>query len=79
MCKKTHKRLLGFDYYTFNKGEWYELITRDFYDSDTLGYYTVKHPEYLNQGFIVSKLFLQTRFFTPAEWREIQIDSILND
>jgi hypothetical protein len=80
LCKKTHDRFSG-SYFTFNKGEWYELITRpEFYEPDFLGYYNVKHPDYHSQtGFVVSKLFLQTRFVTPAEWRDKQIESILND
>jgi hypothetical protein len=81
LCKKTHDRSIGSDIYTFIEGKWYELTTRpQFYEPDYLGYYIIKHPDYLNEGgFVVSKLFLQTRFVTPAEWRDKQIDSILND
>ena len=77
LCDKTHERISEGGKCTFRKGSWYELTAHEYYETDVVGYYTITHPK--KGKFNVSRVFLNSRFVTPAKWREIQIDSILSD
>lgn len=67
MCKKDHQRTTDGKKYQFKSGNFYYVKDNN-----------IKHPKHKHY-FYGSSLFIKTRFVDLAEWRDIQINSILED
>ena len=72
-CIRTHERIFNGSRITFYEGDFYDLIKIH-------GYYTISFSLYGKENQLnASELFFKKRFLLLSEWRDKQIDSILED